>query len=99
LGAEICGLRRVAEACDHGGGRVDSRVVAIALIEAVEAGAIPHGSRLPSEPQLSKMLGVSNWIAKRAVTALVARGLAIRRPGIGAIVVNPRFVEQGESTR
>jgi DNA-binding GntR family transcriptional regulator len=64
--------------------------VAQALQGAIEAGALPPGSRLDNEIQLADELGLSRPTMRRAMEYLVGKGLIIRRRGIGTIIVQPK---------
>jgi GntR family transcriptional regulator len=64
--------------------------VAQALQAAIEAGALPPGSRLDNEIQLADELGLSRPTMRRAMEYLVGKGLIIRRRGIGTIIVQPK---------
>ncbi|MCL2092484.1 MAG: FadR family transcriptional regulator [Micrococcales bacterium] len=58
-----------------------------ALRDGIVSGEWPVGSRMPTEPALSKMLGVSRNTVREAVQALVHSGLVERRQGSGTYVV------------
>jgi DNA-binding GntR family transcriptional regulator len=64
--------------------------VAIRLEQLIESGALPVGSRLENELDLSNQLGVSRPTMRRAISYLVERGLLVRRRGIGTQVVQPK---------
>lgn len=64
--------------------------VAQALQAAIEAGALPPGSRLDNEIQLADALGLSRPTMRRAMEYLVDKGLIIRRRGIGTTIVQPK---------
>lgn len=58
------------------------------ILELIQAGALPPGSKLPPEQQLSEQLGLSRSLAREAVKALaVARILEVRR-GDGTYVTS-----------
>lgn len=57
---------------------------------AIEAGRLPHGTRLDNEVALSERLGLSRPTVRRALAHLVDHGLLVRRRGIGTQVVRPR---------
>ena len=44
---------------------------------------LPAGAFLPSEPQLAKKLGVSRATLREAMRPLEARGMIVRRQGVG----------------
>lgn len=60
-----------------------------ALREALErltGSELPDGARLPSERELATTYGVNRLTVRRAIDALVAQGLVIRRQGAGSFV-------------
>src|ERR671917_746280 len=60
------------------------------LEEAIEDGRLPRGSKLESELDLAKRLGISRPTMRMAIKQLVDKGLLMRRRGIGTIVApNP----------
>ena len=60
--------------------------VAGVLAERVLAGTWPAGHRIPSEPELVEMFGVSRTVVRDAVRTLAARGLVEVRQGSGTVV-------------
>jgi DNA-binding FadR family transcriptional regulator len=68
-------------------GSVTERVVQL-LAELITSGKIPAGEFLPSEPALSKQLGVSRGTIRMALKTLEMRGLVITRRGVGVEVSN-----------
>ena len=56
------------------------------LAEHVLAGTWPAGHRIPSEPELTEMFGVSRTVVRDAVRTLAARGLVEVRQGSGTVV-------------
>jgi GntR family transcriptional regulator, transcriptional repressor for pyruvate dehydrogenase complex len=64
------------------------RVVAL-LEHQILSGELPAGTLLPTETELSAILGVSRTVLRDAVRALVARGLLRVRQGRGTIVAEP----------
>jgi GntR family transcriptional regulator len=57
---------------------------------------MPAGSRLPSEPELAKQLGVSRATLREAMRMFETRGLIRRRQGAGTFVVGkPAIIEGG----
>jgi GntR family transcriptional regulator len=56
------------------------------LRQQITSGAFPLGSRMPSEPELSRNYGVSRGTVVKAVELLVAEGLAVRKQGSGTFV-------------
>ncbi|MEJ5226054.1 MAG: GntR family transcriptional regulator, partial [Anaerolineales bacterium] len=54
------------------------------------------GTRLPSEPELAKKLGVSRATLREAMRAFETQGLIRRRQGAGTFVVGqPPVIESG----
>jgi GntR family transcriptional regulator len=65
-----------------------------ALAEII-AGTSP-GEHLPSEPKLSRRLGVSRATLREAMRLFEERGLVIRRQGVGTVVTDaPRIIKSG----
>ena len=62
--------------------------VEAALLSRLHELAGPDG-RLPTEPEISQMFNVSRTTVRSAVGALVARGLVVRRQGMGSFVLQP----------
>ena len=60
--------------------------VSAAVLDAVEAGTVRSGSRLPAERLLAGALGVSRGTIVSAFDQLVAAGVARRRQGSGTFV-------------
>jgi GntR family transcriptional regulator len=58
-----------------------------ALTTQIRQGAIPLGSRLPTEPELSDHFGVSRSVIRQAFRRLEETGLVARRRGVGSFVV------------
>lgn len=56
--------------------------------QAIRNGELLPGNRLPSEMELSKMLGISPMTARQAFTALVNGGLLVRQQGKGTFVAD-----------
>lgn len=61
------------------------------LAEAIRAGLLEDGERLPSESELASMLGVATVTAREALVALRAQGLVttVRGRGGGSFVTRP----------
>jgi GntR family transcriptional regulator len=56
----------------------------------------PKGSKLPSEPKLAKLLGVSRATLREAMRTFESQGLLRRRQGLGTFVVGPiQVIESG----
>jgi GntR family transcriptional regulator/MocR family aminotransferase len=67
----------------RGGGRAQ---IVRAVAQAIAAGAIAPGDRLPSTRALAAQLGIARVIVLEAYDELIARGLAIARRGAGTFV-------------
>jgi GntR family transcriptional regulator len=61
--------------------------IAESLRERLEAGEFVAGTRLPSEPELARALGVSRSSLRAAITLLEADGLLRRLHGSGTFVI------------
>lgn len=58
--------------------------------------ATPPGGRLPSEPELAKMMGVSRATLREGMRSFEGRGLIRRRQGVGTFVVpQTKVIETG----
>jgi GntR family transcriptional regulator len=55
-------------------------------------GRLPPGTALPSERVLAERFGVARMTVRQEVDRVVADGLAVRRPGGGTFVAEPRPV-------
>ncbi len=66
------------------------------LAEAIRAGLLTDGERLPSESELASMLGVATVTAREALVALRAQGLVttVRGRGGGSFVTSPRTFDE-----
>ena len=62
------------------------------LTQRIDSGALPAGSRLPSEPALATELGVSRATLREALRALESEGLVRRMWGSGTFVTDGRRV-------
>lgn len=60
--------------------------VADTVREAIESGAFPAGSRLPSERELALRFGVSRPAVREAIGALQNEGMVVTRRGSGTYV-------------
>jgi DNA-binding FadR family transcriptional regulator len=58
------------------------------LTELITSGTFRPGEYLPSEPSLSKQLGVSRTTVRLALKTLELRGLVVLRRGIGVLVTD-----------
>ncbi len=56
------------------------------LVEQIRGGSYSPGSQLPPEHELAVMLNVSRATVRSAMSALAARGLVIKRQGVGTFV-------------
>jgi GntR family transcriptional regulator len=65
--------------------------IAEGLISQVEAGELAPGDRLPPERELSEKLGVNRMTLRRALRALEAQGLIVRRHGVGTFIAEPKI--------
>ena len=62
------------------------------LAGRITSGAIPPGSRLPTEPQLAEDLGVSRATLREALRSLEEDGFVTRRRGAGTFATHrPRL--------
>jgi GntR family transcriptional regulator len=60
--------------------------IARRLAEAIHSGQPAVGSRLPSEPKLAELFGVSRNTVREAVRQLIAEGIVDSRKGVGTFV-------------
>lgn len=65
------------------------RQLAHQLRDAISAGTYVQGDRIPTEPDLMAMYGVSRITARQAVMQLASEGLLVRRQGKGTYVTAP----------
>lgn len=68
-------------------GRNLPELVATSLRDAIADGSLPSSGKLPSEPALAAMLGVSRATLREAITLLEAEGLVDRRHGSGTFLL------------
>lgn len=73
-------------AIERGGGVALWRQIARSLGEEIRSGAVPPGSRLPTEQQLARRFGVNRHTVRRALGALVQQGMVRVEQGRGAFV-------------
>lgn len=66
-----------------------STEVAEQLLEAIKTGVFSPETKLPSEADLARRMGVSRPTVREALSALAAVGLIEARPGIGNFVRQP----------
>jgi GntR family transcriptional regulator len=62
--------------------------IATQLRQAIQAGQLRPGVRLPSEPELARQLGVSRSSLRPALQTLESEHLVTRRPGLGTYVTS-----------
>src|SRR5512143_2812274 len=59
-------------------------------------GSLPAESRLPSEPELARRMGVSRATLREAMRSFEGQGLIRRRQGVGTFVVpHKQVIESG----
>jgi GntR family transcriptional regulator len=58
------------------------------LRSAIREGVFGDGGQLPSEPELSRQLGVSRPTVRHALSLLEQQGLVLRRQGLGTFVLS-----------
>jgi DNA-binding GntR family transcriptional regulator len=58
------------------------------LLQGIEAGRVRAGDPLETEVELADRLNLSRPTVRRAIAELVARGLLVRRRGIGTVVAS-----------
>jgi GntR family transcriptional regulator len=63
------------------------------LHDAIVKGLIPHGSRMPSEKEISDRFDVSRITARRTLVELAGKGLVVRHRGKGTFVSLPERAE------
>lgn len=61
-----------------------------AIVDAVKAGDLPAGTKIPGERELSQSLGVSLGTTQKALGRLVGEGFLVRRQGQGTFVGSVR---------
>src|SRR5712691_612485 len=92
------GLRRVIRRLDREGlpahAQIEDRVA-----EAIAAGRLRPGDRLPGERELSEQLGVSRMTLRQALGSLERRGMVVRARGrYGGTFVAEQKIERDMST-
>lgn len=65
-----------------------------ALTARISSGAMPVGTQLPSEEELSQEFGVSRTTIRVTIQNLVRQGLVEIRRGRGTFVASPRMVQE-----
>jgi len=68
--------------------------VAQHLEQLIESGELPMGTRLENETDLADQLGLSRPTMRRAIEYLVAKGLLVRKRGIGTQVVDAKVTRE-----
>lgn len=63
-------------------------VTAVKIADLIEEKALKPGDRLPTEQQLSVLLGVSRTVIREAIKVLVAKGQVLTRKGSGMYVAH-----------
>jgi GntR family transcriptional regulator len=61
------------------------------LIEGIESGRWKPGDRIPSEPELCEMFGVSRTVVRQALKDMTYQGLVTREKGRGTFVAEPKI--------
>ena len=67
------------------------------LLEDIEQGTYPVGSRIPPEHQLEELYNVSRVTVRRALAELTADGLLEKKQGKGTFVSTPRISQDLKS--
>jgi GntR family transcriptional regulator len=65
--------------------------IAEEILDRIESGELSPGDRLPSERQLSRVLGVNRMTLRRGLEVLESQGLILRRRGDGTYVAEPKI--------
>lgn len=60
--------------------------VARDLLQKIESGELPPGTKLPTEPELSKQFGVSRTVVREAISRLKNEGMVDSQQGSGVYV-------------
>lgn len=71
---------------NHGGARSVWSQVAADIEADIASGALRPGARLPAEPELATVYGVSRITVRRAIQDLAGRGLVVVSRGRGTYV-------------
>jgi DNA-binding transcriptional MocR family regulator len=83
----------------RGAAQPPSRRLAGAVRDLAEAGALPPGTRLPSERELAPAVGMSRGTVAAAYRSLVDAGLCERRHGSGTYLLAPAMSDIGHLMR
>ncbi len=65
--------------------------IAGCLTQLIDSGALTPGQLLPSETELSRVLGISPMTARQALSTMEKRGLIRRQRGVGSFVLARMF--------
>jgi DNA-binding GntR family transcriptional regulator len=79
-----------ADRIEHAADVLLWRQVADDLQAMIEAGELPPGSRLPSDPELAEIYGVARSTTRRAVAELRKEGRLVVIHGRGTFVARKR---------
>jgi len=63
--------------------------IAYALAARIRSGEVASGTRLPSEPELARSMGVSRNTVREAISVLREQGLTTTKQGIGTFTLDP----------
>jgi len=63
------------------------QVITERLAEDIRTGVLPVGGLLPPEVELCKRFDASRYTVREALRTITERGLLVRRPGAGSVVV------------
>ena len=72
-----------------------TEVVTNGIRAEIENGSLKPGTKLPTEPGLTKRFGVSRTVIRESIAALKAEGLLEPRQGAGVYVLPPTKSRQG----
>jgi len=61
------------------------------VLQRIQSGELPAKARVPSEQELTELVGVSRMTVNRAMRELTADGYLQRVPGVGTFVADPRL--------
>jgi len=73
--------------------RGSSEAIVVWIENMILKGELKPGERLPNEPDLARMFGVSRGALREALSALKAKGIIERRPGRGTYIRRVRRAE------
>lgn len=62
-----------------------------ALEHQVAGGSWRSGDRIPSEPELCRLFGVSRPVVRQALQEMALEGLLVRRKGLGTFIAEPKI--------